>query len=150
MGGVILDKVNIGYDSAAAAYFSALESGTAMSRCECMGMPHITSAQFGSDKHSSEVLKNSTTGLSMSEQLRASVIASVVMEKGIRAMDMAPLPTYIYGEGILGNPIPLNLQTTMSSSSSSTSSSSGPTSTSSHAPPVSKKAYGAHFKAPKP
>lgn len=152
VGGEILDRVNIGYDSNAAAYFSALESGTAMSRCECMASNTIKYTPRASDN-------NQDNSFGQSSQLRASVIASVPMEKGIRAMDMAPLPTYIYGEGMLGNPIPINLQTTMPSNSSSSSSSSSSASTRGEAerapsgPPAAgpnRKAYGLHYKAPKP
>jgi hypothetical protein len=181
VGCEILERVNIGYDANAAAYFSSLESGTAMSRCECMASNSVkyTPRSENNPPSNSSGVPTSNAQLSQYSDLRASVIAAVEMEKGVRAIDMAPLPTFIYGEGTLGNPIPINLQTAMHgmqessshsnnnsnsnnsssssnhnnsnsassshSNSSSTSSSNRPTQ-----PAPQHKAYGQHFKAPKP
>jgi hypothetical protein len=122
---------------------------------------------------------NNNAQLSQYSDLRASVIAAVEMEKGVRAIDMAPLPTFIYGEGTLGNPIPINLQAAMhgmqessshsnnnsnsnSSSSSNNNNNNGASSSNSNSsstssssnrptqPAPQHKAYGQHFKAPKP
>eukprot|EP00615_Pteridomonas_danica_P004691 CAMPEP_0114369336 /NCGR_PEP_ID=MMETSP0101-20121206/31599_1 /TAXON_ID=38822 ORGANISM="Pteridomonas danica, Strain PT" /NCGR_SAMPLE_ID=MMETSP0101 /ASSEMBLY_ACC=CAM_ASM_000211 /LENGTH=462 /DNA_ID=CAMNT_0001520145 /DNA_START=5 /DNA_END=1393 /DNA_ORIENTATION=+ len=127
VGGEILDRVKLGFDSKAAAFFSALESGSAMSRCECMVVSNVSQPTSTVD----EKIPNK----SQKKDIRAAVIDAVIMEKGVRAMDMSPLPTYIQGEGILGNPLPVSAHAAVDNAPE---------------PVVSKKAYGNHFKAPKP
>ena len=133
--GEILARANIGYDAAAASLYSALQSGAQLSRYEAMV---TTTETFGGKENT-----GLASDLDKCDDPRRAVINGVTMEKGIKPMDMMPLPTWIEGEGNLGNPNPVHpwsAHANNQSSSQNTDTLINP----------KHRSYGGHFKAPKP